>query len=199
MATKTDKYDVFFSHSHTNAETVDIIARKLQDDFKLRIWLDKWILIPGEPFRQAMSKGLDEAKTCAVFVGNDTPKGWFEEEISKALNKQTKFKSFRVIPVLLPDGDSRFVKDFLELRTWVNFMTGIDNKRVIHELVCGILGKAPGRDFEKETSVIGEEVIKRKLIKINKLHADKLIEKSIKIEFQRILLNELLIDKKNEN
>src|SRR5688500_15936785 len=111
--THAAKYDTFLSHSHMDAEVVELIAGKLEDEYKLKVWLDKWILIPGEPFRQALSKGLDQANTCVIIIGSTTPKGWFEEEVGKALNKQTKDKSFRVIPLLLPFADTSFVNDFL--------------------------------------------------------------------------------------
>ena len=35
-----------------------------------------------------MAKGLEEAASCAVCVGEKTPRGWFQQEAEKALNKQ---------------------------------------------------------------------------------------------------------------
>jgi len=98
-------YDVFLSHSHDDAESVEALGVRIEDDAELCVWLDKWVLIPGEHWQQAMAKGLHEAKTCVVCIGGKTPRGWFKEEIERALNRQTKYSSFRVIPVLLPDAD----------------------------------------------------------------------------------------------
>ncbi len=190
-------FDVFLSHSHNDAEVVGAIARDLEDKHNFKVWLDKWILIPGNPFRQEMAKGLDRAKTCAVIVGDGTPRGWFEEEIGKALNRQSQDKSFRVIPVILPGSDPKFVTDFLELRTWVKFKNNLEEKRPMHELVCGIKGTPPGREFDEIETVINIGAdIEEKLKKIKKLHEENLIETSIKIEFQRVILNELLLDKR---
>lgn len=191
-------FDVFLSHSHDDAIFVEKIAEKLEDKYNLKVWLDKWILIPGEPFRQTMYRGLEEAKTCAVIVGNGTPKGWFEEEIGKALQKQTKDKKFRVIPVLLPNSKPDFISDFLELRTWVDLKNGIEDESKFLVLVCGIKGIPPGR-LKKDSHKLSEKIngIIEKLEIINKLHKDELIEKSIKIEYQRILVDEL-IGKNNE-
>ncbi|MEO1054976.1 MAG: toll/interleukin-1 receptor domain-containing protein [Bacteroidota bacterium] len=122
---QTATYDTFLSHSHEDAELVELIAHKLEEEHALRVWLDKWILIPGETLRQELSKGLDNSKTCVVIIGNDTQKGWFEEEINKAIDKQTRDKSFRVIPVLLPNANPRFVQDFLENRRYVRFFEKI--------------------------------------------------------------------------
>jgi hypothetical protein len=33
------------------------------------LWLDKWHLIPGDPWEPAIEKALAESETCAVFVG----------------------------------------------------------------------------------------------------------------------------------
>ncbi|MBK8501040.1 MAG: TIR domain-containing protein [Saprospiraceae bacterium] len=140
-----NKYHTFLSHSHSDADLVEQIAKKLQDEYQLEVFLDKWILVPGQPFPQALSKGLDEAETCTIFIGSNTPTGWFRNEVDKALNKQAKDSSFRVIPVLLPNANDSFVGDFLELRTWIKFKSGIEEPEALHQLVSGIVGRPPGR------------------------------------------------------
>ncbi len=136
-------HDVFLSHSHDDAEIVEQLAKLLRDR-GLKVWLDKWVLIPGRPWRQGMAKGLDEAKSCAVCFGNKTPRGWFDQEIGRALNRQTQDPNYGVIPVILPDGDHSLVDDFLELRTWVVFSNSIDDADALHRLDCGIKGISPG-------------------------------------------------------
>ena len=139
------RYDVFLSHSHDDAKLVEVLGDRIEDEAELRVWLDKWILIPGDHWQRAMSKGLYKAKTCVVCIGKKTPMGWFKEEIERALNRQTKDPSFRVIPVILPGADSAVVDDFLELRTWVNFKDGLNDLEAFHSLICGIRGIPPGR------------------------------------------------------
>lgn len=191
-------YDTFLSHSHQDAEIVEQIAKKLEDDHSLRVWLDKWILIPGEPFRREMAKGLDQAKTCIIVIGSNTPKGWFQEEVNKAINKQTQDKSFRVIPLLLPNTNSKFVTDFLELRTWVKFQSQIDELRPFHELVCGIKGVPPGRLYSDSPSGnTDNSELKEKLKQINDLFYESLIDESVKIEFQKMLIKEQIINRNN--
>jgi hypothetical protein len=183
-------YDVFLSHSHDDADTVANIARILKTDHQFTVWLDVWELIPGTPFVQYMAKGLDEARTCAVIVGKSTPKGWFQEEIDKALNKQTMDRSFRVIPVLLPGSSAEFITDFLQLRTWVRFSAAIQEKRPIHELVCGIKGVAPGDLYLSDDPDLPANEIEGKLKQLKKLQAADLLDQSVVIEFQRLLVNE---------
>jgi hypothetical protein len=43
-------YDAFLSHSHQDAEIIEALARRLEDEAGLRVWLDKWVLVPGRPF-----------------------------------------------------------------------------------------------------------------------------------------------------
>ena len=186
------QYDVFLSHSHEDANAVEILATHVEDDASLSVWLDKWVLVPGEHWQQAMAKGLHEAKTCAVCIGKNTPRGWFKEEIERALNRQTKCSSFRVIPVLLPGADNTAVDDFLELRTWVDFKNGLDDSSVFHYLVCGIKGISPGRITPThEEADSGLQKIQEKLIKLRNLRDKKLIDDDIAIEYQRRLLDDI--------
>jgi TIR domain len=143
------RYDVFLSHSHLDAEWVEELAKRLQDERQIRAWLDRWVLIPGKPWQRDMARGLQQAASCAVCIGQQTPQGWFEMEITKALNRQAADKEFRVIPVLLPDADTSLAESlgdtFLELNTWVDFRQSADPHRAFHLLACGIKGIAPGR------------------------------------------------------
>jgi tetratricopeptide (TPR) repeat protein len=142
---QTTKFDVFLSHSHVDAEVIEQIAARLTDEAQLHVWLDKWEMVPGNLFRQGLAKGLDEAASCAVFLSNSTPRGWFDQEVGRALDKQASEANFRVIPVILPDGDRSVVTDFLKLRTWVEFKGSIADPSAWHLLVCGIKGISPGR------------------------------------------------------
>jgi tetratricopeptide (TPR) repeat protein len=142
---KQKTYDVFLSHSHADAGWVEKLARKLEDKEKLRVWLDRWILVPGKPFIQEMEMGLENAGSCVVCIGERTPQGWFRKEIDRALNRQVKEPDFRVIPLLLPEAQDANVDDFIELNTWVDLRNGLDDESGFHRLVCGIKGIEPGR------------------------------------------------------
>jgi hypothetical protein len=137
--------DAFLSHSHDDAAWVEALARRLEDDFGLRVWLDRWVLVPGASWQQAMARGLEEAKSCAVFVGANTPHGWFNEEIQRALDLQVRNPDYRVIPVLLPDAAPDVVPGFLSMRTWADFRHGQDPEYAIHVLRQGVLGRPVGR------------------------------------------------------
>lgn len=142
--TQAEHFDVFLSYSSRDAEWVEHLARRLEDEQGLHVWLDKWVLVAGQPWQQAMARGIDQAGCCAVCIGEYTPIGWFKREIERALDRQTKVPSFRVIPVLLPNAKRVNVDDFLELNTRVDFR-GSDQDYAFHVLVCGVKGIPPGR------------------------------------------------------
>ena len=193
-----DIFDVFLSHSHNDSEAVEIIAQKLEDEAGFRVWLDKWILVPGDHWQREMAIGLRQAKTCAVCIGQNTPRGWFREEIERALNRQTNDNSFRVIPVILPTGDQSIVDNFLELRTWVDFVNGLEDPAAFHLLISGIMGIPPGRgpDIQREHDDLIEEAylmeIKQHLARIQILRKDGFIGSDIELEYQRKILNKMI-------
>jgi hypothetical protein len=140
-----ETYDAFLSHSRLDADVVEELARRLEDKEELRVWLDKWVLVPGENWIPAMARGLEEARSCVVCVGKNTPRGWYHQEIQLALRRQLAEPSFRVIPLLLPNALEENVDDFLGLRTWVDMRQGIDDPLAFHRLVRGIQGLPPDR------------------------------------------------------
>lgn len=188
-----EKYDVFLSHAHVDAEVVESLATKLADEFGFRVWLDRWVLVPGEHWQQEMALGLDKAKACVACIGQHTPGGWFREEIERAMNRQVKDNSFRVIPLILPDGDPALVDSFLELRTWVDFRKGLHDNYAFHVLRSGIEGVPPGRnpyiDIADKDKV---KAVREKLARIRLLRSERLIDDDIALEYQRRLLDQLM-------
>ena len=193
MLPQDETFDVFLSHSHLDAETVEGLARRLEDEGQFHVWLDRWVLIPGETWQQAIARALDQVRTCAVCVGDQTPRGWFKEEVERALNRQARDPSFRVIPVLLPNSATVNIDDFLELRTWVDFRNGLQDSMAFHFLVSGIRGIAPGRRPEgTETTDSQQEQIIEELTKLQQLRKQGLIEDTILLEFQRKILKKMI-------
>jgi hypothetical protein len=186
-------YDVFLSYSHLDAALVEKMGVRLADEAKLNVWLDKWVLVPGENWQQHMAKGLNQARCCAVCIGSKTPKGWFQEEIERALNLQTADPTFRVIPVILPGGDPALVDDFLQLRTWVDFSEGADHGLAFHRLLSGVRGTPPGQYKPVPQNVDHVlQSVRDHLTRIRELRQQQLIDEDIALEFQRRLVDQLI-------
>lgn len=184
-------YDVFLSHSHHDAAVVKKLA-ELLDDLGYTVWLDKWVMPPGCDWQQEQARGLNIAKTCAVCVGHNTPTGWFKQEIERALDRHAQDESFWVIPVILPDGDSSAVTDFLKLETWVEFRQTIDDPEALHRLTCGIKKLPPGR-FRRTLEMVDREVIEARNILEQLEKVKDLLDPEVLRESQRKVVDEIII------
>lgn len=188
-----ENFDVFLSYCHDDGSHVEQLAKRI-DDRGLKVWIDKWVLVPGGKWQPEIARGIDKANACAIFIGDSTPSGWFREEIEVALNRQARDTSFRVIPVLLPGSQESNIDDFFELRTWVDFRTGIENRRAFHDLICGINGEAPGRYDEEKAPDASLEKVRKGLIYLKQLHAENLIDDGILSDYRCRMLD-MLVEK----
>ena len=140
------RYDVFLSHSSADKPAVEEIARKLREK-GIEVFLDKWHLIPGDPWQEALEEALKQSATCAVFLGPSGMGPWQNEEMRVVLDRRTRNRELRVIPVLLPR--ARYPKEeeiplFLSRLTWVDFCSGLNDEESFLRLIAGIRGEAPG-------------------------------------------------------
>lgn len=187
--------DAFLSHSHDDAAWVEALAIRLEDEFGFKVWLDKWVLVPGKSWQQGMARGLEEARCCAVFIGANTPKGWFQQEIERALELQTRNPDFRVIPVLMPDADPNVISGFLSLRTWADFREGQDQDYALHVLRQGIKGEPIGR-WPRNNDGKPEGTLHKYEQRINELARFRSlgVHEAVIIEFERKILEKWLDD-----
>jgi len=140
------RFHAFLSHNTADKPAVEALAHRLRQA-GLEPWLDKWNLVPGEPWQAALADALDACATCVVFVGPGGIGPWQNEEMRAAIDRRVGTGAFRVIPVLLPgaerDERSR-LPTFLVATTWVEFRDTLDDADAFHRLTCGIRGVAPG-------------------------------------------------------
>jgi cold shock CspA family protein len=141
-------FDVFLCHSKQDKPSVELIAGYLTRK-GIQPWLDKWNLIPGDPWQEGIEEALDSCASCAVFIGPSGIGPWQNEEMRVALDRrvQSRVPGFRVIPVLLPGAknDNGQVPSFLARATWVEFGRTLDDDTDLHRLISGIKGVAPGQ------------------------------------------------------
>jgi hypothetical protein len=142
------RYDVFLSHATVDKPLVEDLARRLVRE-NLRPWLDKWNLIPGDPWLPAIERALDDCISCAVCIGPTPVGNWQNEELQQAirLRVEDRGRRYRVIPVLLPGAgrpEQSKLPRFLTATTWVEFRRTLDDPEAFHRLLCGIKGIPPG-------------------------------------------------------
>ena len=123
------KFDVFLSHNSKDKTAVEQLAHRLQEEAGLAPFLDKWHLVPGEPWQEALEVALDQSKAVAVFLGpDDEISPWHNEEMRAALDERARDDGFRVIPILLPGTnmpERGTLPRFLARLTWVDFREGL--------------------------------------------------------------------------
>jgi WD40 repeat protein/energy-coupling factor transporter ATP-binding protein EcfA2 len=168
------QFDVFLSYERHDNQTVEYIAQRLEGEANLKPWLDKWNLIPGEPWQEALEQALDVSRTCAVFIGPSGIGTWENEEMRSAIDTRVRQADFRVIPVLLPGAtlpERGKLPRFLSRLTWVDFRTGLDDDEPFRRLVAGIRGSAPGRDAQSTLGHLNLECPYRGLEVFDETHA----------------------------
>ncbi len=144
------EYDVFLSHATPDKPVVEELARILKKR-GFEPWLDKWNLVPGEPWQEAIEKALEDCAVCAVCLGPSGTGPWQNEEMRAAIARRVSDRSrqFRVIPILLPRserGEPGRLPAFLRATTWVEFRETLDDEKALHRLIAGIRGLPPGSD-----------------------------------------------------
>jgi hypothetical protein len=142
------RFQVFLSHNTADKPAVEHLAQMLVDKGVLP-WFDKWNLIPGAPWQQALEDALAICPVCAVFIGPSGFGLWQTEEMNAAIDRRVSQSngSFRVIPVLLPGArreERSKLPSFLRATTWVEFSDSLDDENAFHLLLCGIRGEEPG-------------------------------------------------------
>ncbi len=144
VARRFARYDVFLSHAAGDKPAVEKLARRLLEA-GIKPFLDKWHLIPGEPWQEVIESALEQSRSCAIFLGVGKMGPWENEEMRAVLDAQSRGGK-RIIPVLLPGAylhpDS--IPVFLRRITWVDFRAGLDDSEAFSRLVAGIRGEALG-------------------------------------------------------
>ena len=94
----SEEFDVFISYAIADERWV----QKLRDALiskKLRGWLDKDQIRPGDQFVAALEQGIASSKCVALVVSPSSMRsGWVEEEYHRALSLRAQV---RLIPLLL--------------------------------------------------------------------------------------------------
>jgi hypothetical protein len=133
-------FHAFLSHNGADKSMVEEVAQELEKR-GLACWLDKWNLVPGDPWQPAIEGALSQCDTCVVFFGPHGLGPWHNEEMRLAIHRRVNLRErkLRVLPVMLPGGERAKESDmpgFLQGTTWVEFNKSLDEADAFHRLVC---------------------------------------------------------------
>lgn len=61
MTNDENPFHAFLSYSHDDANWVENLAYRLEDQDGFKVWLDRWVLVPGKSWQQTKELS-DDAK-----------------------------------------------------------------------------------------------------------------------------------------
>jgi WD40 repeat protein len=134
-------FDVFFSYRSRDHFRVSSLARSLAEHAGLRTFLDRWYLVPGEPWLVALERALGSCRAAAICIGPGELGPWQQREMWLALDRQARDCDFRVIPVLLPGADP--VLGFLSTNMWIDLRNGTSDAEFAALLAVALRGAQP--------------------------------------------------------
>ncbi len=140
-------YDVFLSHNSQDKPAVRELAERLKGD-GLRVWLDEWVIRPGDSIPLAIEQGLERSRTLILFMSrNAFASDWVTLERHTALFRDPTSQQRRFVPLLLEDCE---ISDTLRQFAYVDWR-GRDQKQYERLLaVCG--GRAAGEEAEEPSA-----------------------------------------------
>lgn len=143
----SEVYDIFISHNSRDKEVIVPILERLNDEYDIRTWLDKWDLFAASDWASAIEEALQSCASCAVFLGSH---GWGQHHLAEArqaLSRKERHPNFKVIPILLPgagEDDINVLADLFTRQHRVDFTNGLDDEEAFRRLLAAIRGDAPG-------------------------------------------------------
>ena len=91
------QFDVFLSHNSQDKVAVEHIAQRLEQQKEpIKVWLDKWEIIPGKSSIDEIERGLKASRTCVVCLGQAGMGPWHELERRSLLDRIEADQSPRV-------------------------------------------------------------------------------------------------------
>lgn len=112
------EYDVFISYSSEDKSAVLSLAERLKAD-GLRVWLDDWIILPGDSIPLAIERGLESSRTQILVMSERAHKSdWVKLERNTTLYRDPTNAERRFVPLRLDDTP---VKDTLRQFSYVDW------------------------------------------------------------------------------
>jgi protein arginine kinase len=115
---ETFAYDVFLSHSSRDNEMARALAERLKGD-GLEVWLDDWMIQPGDSIPLAIEQGLERSRTLVLLMSQSASGSeWVTLERHIRLFEDPLNRERRLIPVRLDDSPLR---PMLKHLSWIDW------------------------------------------------------------------------------
>ena len=140
---------VFISYSSKDREFVDRLAFALVAK-RIKIWLDKWEMHPGDSLIDKIQDGLTESGYLLVVLSeNSVESEWCKKELNSGLMREIEEKKVHVIPIVIDDCK---VPLFLKEKLYADFRNNFDAGLVeLMRPLSALFSEHMGRDWGKDT------------------------------------------------
>jgi len=144
-ASGRQSYDIFISYRTTHAGWVETLAHNLKAQ-GYAIFLDRWELIPGQPFPGQIHQALRSSR-CAILVASPdaSDSGWVQQELQLMITLQNSGSGFFYVPIVIGEFPDL---PFLETVQAVDFGDSSPKlyRQAFQRLLCGLQQQPPGPD-----------------------------------------------------
>jgi hypothetical protein len=97
-------FHAFLSHAHVDREHADRLVGWLRDVVDAPVWYDAVNLPPGATEAAALPEAIERSRSLILLLCKESVRrGWVQQEFNLAINHQTRYPEFRIIPVRLDD------------------------------------------------------------------------------------------------
>jgi hypothetical protein len=138
-------YDAFISYNSSDVGPALSLAELLRDTYGLRVWVDRWSLLPGDAWVDCLEDAIRRSNCLLGCMGSAGQGPWHQQEIKLGLRKRASDSSFKLIPVLLPGVSSApDLPNFLTGYTWSDLREGFSERSEVRRLVQAIVSVRQG-------------------------------------------------------
>ncbi len=151
-------YDVFLSHSSKDKRIVKKLAKRLKRA-GLRVWLDEWVIQPGDMIGLKIEQGLEGSRTLVLVMSKHAfESDWVTLERHTLLFRDPTNRRRRFIPLLI---DQCTIPDTIAQFKYIDWRN--KEEKAYNELIeaCGFEEKEIEEVPESEEPVVKEPVILR--------------------------------------
>jgi hypothetical protein len=156
---------VFISHSHRDK----LIAKRIASDLEKaghEVWIDDAEIRVGDDFFDKISEAINQVDYFLVLLSFESIKSkWVQLELEHALNRENKYSSFSVLPVMI---DNTELPKSLSHKEYFNLTEHTDYHKCIHKIktaigvkkICGTFQYNEGFEiFSKMISQAKNEIL----------------------------------------
>lgn len=97
-------FHAFLSHAHVDKEKADNLYRFLADLANIPVWYDAANLPPGAVIGGSLFEAIENSRAAIILLSEQSvTRGWVQQEYEAAINHQTQYPGFRIVPLRLDD------------------------------------------------------------------------------------------------